>query len=157
MRTAGAMFVALTAVILAVAESAGGSTQDEQATAGKLTRFGAPAPVWRASHAGDRRFFGAARTGRVLFYEADLIPAIGRATALSLVRREAPSDSIIVYDIRKPTCEMVQYRSAILKQETGTRTMNAELSATAAGGRYRSRVGNIIFATLPLGDRTEAC
>src|SRR5207245_4335643 len=116
----------------------------KQQNSGRLRRFGAPAATWRATAPAWPHFFGADRNGPVVFYEADLIPRITRVEALAVVRREAPSDARLVYDVRKPTCEMLQYRSAILKREADTRTMNAELSAHVDGGRYRGIVGNII-------------
>jgi hypothetical protein len=131
----------------------------------RLTGFGATKKSWAAHHVRDPNpklasgccFLPKQRDGqdryfsvlydhsRVFSYEMHFDPPVTEATARRLILlHEAPPDARLRRDVRKPTCEQIEYRSSLLKNAIGTSVMGVELSRTAVGGRYRGIVGDIL-------------
>jgi hypothetical protein len=130
-----------------------------------LTGYGATKKAWAAHHVRDRnpklvagccflpkqrdgydRYFTVQYDqGRVFSYEMHFDPPITAAKARRLILLyEAPRDAHVSRDVRKATCEQIDYRSRQLKITTGYGLMGVELSRTAVGGRYRGIVGDIL-------------
>ncbi len=93
----------------------------------------------------DRYFTVQYDSGRVFSYEMHFDPPVTAATARRLILlREAPPDARLRRDVRKSTCEQIEYRSSLLKNAIGTVVMGVELSRSAVGGRYRGIVGDVL-------------
>jgi len=59
-----------------------------------------------------------------------------------------PSDARLMKRVRKPTCEQLVYRSAMLKAALGSGKVGVEFSASGIGGRYRGVVGDVIVGPI---------
>ncbi len=134
----------------------------------RLTGFGATKKDWYAHHTPDRsgkfepgccflprnkdghdRYAAVTFVnGRVFSFDMLFSPPVTPAEAKFWIKREAPPDGKVVFDVRKPTCEQIQYRSRLLakafKEKVGV--MMAELSTQGGAATYSARsVDDIIF------------
>ena len=96
--------------------------------------------------------------GRVFQLDMLFNPPVTAGEAKLWIRREAPPDGSIAFDVRKPTCEQIRYTSRFLaaafKEKVGV--MMAELSTGDGSGPYSaSSVDDVLF--LPTGDRSTGC
>jgi hypothetical protein len=131
-------------------------------SSGGLTGFGATRAAWNAHHSRDVGYASGCcffpknsdgsdryitleyQSGRVASYEMLFKPAVPRAVALSELHRDVPSDARRVWDVKRATCEFVEYRSRALKAATGVGVMDLELSRTPLGGAYSGVVGDVL-------------
>ncbi len=133
-----------------------------------MTEYGATRKAWAAHHTADpnpklekgccflpRQSDGTDRWysvtyngpgGRVDSFEMSFAPAVPKALAKQILRREAPADAKLSFDVVKASCEILGYRSKRLSQ-VGLPAMTAALYRSAAGtGHYGSVVGDIMVS-----------
>ena len=101
---------------------------------------------------GTDRYYGVGySTGpHIDMFEMSFVPTYPVRLARQVVKFEAGPGARLVYDLKKASCEQIEYRSTLLSQAVGG-AMSAELSRNATGYAPEGHVGDIIFQALPIG------
>ncbi len=158
--------IACIAALVAFAGAVGAAGSDAHDP--MLTEFGATWAVWRAHHTPDLRYgaccylprqrdgtdryygVGYSTGPHIDMFEMSFVPTYPVRLARQVVKFEAGPGARLVYDLKKASCEQIEYRSTLLSQAVGG-AMSAERSRNATGYAPEGHVGDIIFQALPIG------